>query len=110
MAEMEMLMEHLTRLDELNDKKIKKQMENFGLVLDVIVKSLNISVPEELKSQMVAYKSVEMVRSPMKHLDGFTFLPQLWSHEDNLRPLILHSGGRKTGNLFVQLNTVDDYE
>jgi len=101
MADMEILVEHLTKLNELNDKNIKERIKHFGPVLDAIVKSLNISVSKELESLMVTNKSVEIARSPMTHLDGFTFLPQLWSHEDNLRPFILHSGGRKTGNLFV---------
>jgi len=106
MAEMKILVEHLTKLNELNDKIIREQIKHFGLVLDAIVKSLNISVSQQLES--LNKKSVEMVRSPMIRHDGFTFLPQLWSHEDDLRPLILHSGGRKTGKLFVQLHMVDD--
>lgn len=110
MAETNILVEHLTRLNELKNKNIKERIKDFGPIFDAIVKSLNISVSKELESLMVSNKFVEMGRSPMKNLDRFIFLPPLWSHEDNLRPLILHSGGRKTGNLFVQLHTVDDCE
>ncbi|XP_060875700.1 alpha-1,3-mannosyl-glycoprotein 4-beta-N-acetylglucosaminyltransferase B-like isoform X1 [Metopolophium dirhodum] len=106
MADMEILVEHLTKLNELNDKNIKKRIKHFGPVLDAIVKSLNISVSKELESLMVTNKSVEIARSPMIHLDGFTFLPQLWSHEDNLRPFILHSGGRKTVSMVYGIPTV----
>ncbi|CAI6362194.1 unnamed protein product [Macrosiphum euphorbiae] len=106
MADMEMLVEHLTKLNALNDKNIKERIKHFGPVLDTIVKSLNISVPKELESSMVTNKSVEMVRSPMIHLNGFTFLPPLWSHEDNLRPFILHSGGRKTVSMVYGIPTV----
>jgi len=111
MAEMNILVEHLSRLNELNNKNIKERIKDFGPIFNAIVKSLNISVSKELESLMVTNNSIEMDRSPpMTHLDRFTFLPPLWSHEDNLRPFILHSGGRKAGNLFFQLHTVDDCE
>lgn len=96
-----MLIESLTRLNELNDKDTKKEIKPFGPVLEEIVKSMNVSISKQLQSLTAANKLVELVRSPMTHLDKFTFLPQLWSHEEFLRPVILHSGGRKAGNLFV---------
>lgn len=93
-------MERLTRLNGLNGKGIN-EIKDFGPALEDIVKSLNVSVSRGMESLKVAYKLVELVRSPMTHLDKFTFLPPLWSHEDFLRPLILQSRGRKTGNLFA---------
>jgi len=104
MAEMEMRVDHLTRLYELKDKDVQELMKHFSLVLKTIVKSLNVSVSvsEDIESLMVAYnKSVEMVRSPMAHFDVYTFLPHLRTHENYLRPLILHSGGRNSGYLLV---------
>jgi len=89
-------MERLTRLNGLNDKGINEK--DFGPVLEAIVKSLNVSVSKGMESLKVAYKLLELVKSPMTHLDKFTFLPPLWSQEDYLRPLILQSRGRKTGN------------
>jgi len=99
MAEMEMEMARLINLNTLNDKGIN-EIKDFGPVLEAIVKSLNVSVSKGMESLMVTNKLVELVRSPMTHLDKFTFLPPLWSHEEYLRPLILQSRGRKTGNLF----------
>lgn len=102
LAEMEMRVDHLTRLYELKDKDVQELIKHFGLVLKTIVKSLNVSVSDDIESLMAAYnKSVEMFRSPMAHFDVYTFLPHLRSHEDYLRPLILHSGGRNAGYSLV---------
>lgn len=98
MAEMEMRVDHLTRLYELKDKDVQELIKHFSLVLKSIVKSLNVSVSEDIESLMAAYnKSVEMVRSPMGNFDVYTFLPHLRSHKEYLRPLILHSGNRNAG-------------
>jgi hypothetical protein len=102
MAEMEMRVDHLTRLYELRDKDVQELIKHFSSVLKTIVKSLNVSVSGDIESLIVAYnKSIEMVRSPMANFDVYTFLPHLRSHKDYLRPLILHSGGRNAGNLLI---------
>ncbi|XP_022183741.1 alpha-1,3-mannosyl-glycoprotein 4-beta-N-acetylglucosaminyltransferase B-like isoform X2 [Myzus persicae] len=106
MKEMEMLIESLTRLNELNDKDTKKEIKLFGPILEEIVKSMNVSISKQLQSLTAANKLVELVRSPMTHLDKFTFLPQLWSHEEFLRPVILHSGGRKAVSVVYGMPTV----
>ncbi|CAH1736394.1 unnamed protein product [Aphis gossypii] len=107
MAEMEMRVDHLTRLYELKDKDVQELIKHFSSVLKTIVKSLNVSVSEDIESLMIAYnKSVEMVRSPMAHFDVYTFLPHLRSHENYLRPLILHSGGRNAVSMVFGVPTV----
>lgn len=98
MAEMEMRVDHLTRLYELKDKDVQELIKHFSSVLKSIVKSLNVSVSDDIESLMAAYnKSVEMVSSPMARFDVYTFLPHLRSNKDYLRPLILRSGGRNAG-------------
>lgn len=93
-----MRMDHLTRLYELKDKDVQEMIKRFSSVLKTIIKSLNVSVSEDIESLIVEYnKSIEMVRSPMVHFDVYTFLPHLRSHKDYLRPLILYSGGRNAG-------------
>lgn len=107
-AEMDMRLDQLTRLYELKDKDVQGLTKHFSSVLKTIVKSLNVSVSEDLESLMLAYnKSVEMVRSPMAHFDVYTFLPHLRFHKDYLRPLILHSGGRNAGHLLILLYPLD---
>lgn len=109
MAEMEMRVDHLTRVYELKDKDVKELIKHFGSVLKTIVKSLNVSVSEDIMSLIVAYnKSIEMVKSPMVNFDVYTFLPHLRYHKDYLRPLILHSGGRDAGYLFISLHPPND--
>lgn len=100
-----MRMDHLTRLYELKDKDVQEMIKHFSSVLKTIIKSLNVSVTEDIESLIVEYnKSIEMVRSPMVHFDVYTFLPHLRSHKDYLRPLILYSGGRNAG-IFLFHNT-----
>jgi len=95
-------MEHITRLYELKDEEIQELIKHFGPILKTTVKTLNITVHEDIiESLMVAYKSAGMVSAPMSHFDLFTFLPHLWSHEDFLKPFILHSRGRNKGYLFI---------
>lgn len=109
MAEMEMRVDHLTRVYELKDKDVKELIKHFGSVLKTIVKSLNVSVSEDIMSLIVAYnKSIEMVKSPMVNFDVYTFLPHLRYHKDYLRPLILHSGGRDAGYLFISSHPPND--
>lgn len=110
MAEMEMRVDHLTRLYELKEKDVQELIKHFTSVLKTIVKSLNVSVSDDIESLMVAYnKSIEMVRSPMAHFDVYTFLPHLRSHKDYLRPLILHSGGRNAGYLLFHITPGGQY-
>lgn len=100
MAEMEMRVDHLTRLYELKEKNVQELIKHFSSVLKSIMKSLNVSVSDDIESLMAIYnKTAEMVRSPMARFDVYTFLPHLRSHKDYLRPLILHSGGRNAGYL-----------
>ncbi|CAH1736390.1 unnamed protein product [Aphis gossypii] len=104
--EMEKIIEHMTRLYELKDGEIQEIIEHFGPILKTIVKTLNITVPEDIESLMVAYKSAGMVSAPMSHFDLFTFLPHLWSHEDFLKPFILHSRGRNEVSIVFGIPTV----
>lgn len=108
MAEMEMRVDHLTRLYELKDKDVQELIKHFGSVLKTIVKSLNVSVSEDITALIAAYnKSIEMVKSPMGHFDVYTFLPHLRSHKDYLKPLILHSRSRNAGYLLILLHPKD---
>ncbi|XP_026804825.1 alpha-1,3-mannosyl-glycoprotein 4-beta-N-acetylglucosaminyltransferase B-like isoform X2 [Rhopalosiphum maidis] len=104
-TEMEMLMEHITRLYELKEKDIEKLIKCFGLVLKTIVK-LNVSVSEDIDSLMVSFKTVDTVSPPMSHFDLFSFLPHLWSHEEFLRPFVLNSRGRNAVSIVFGIPTI----
>jgi len=116
MAEMELRVDHLTRLYELKDKDVQELIKRFGLVIKTLVNSLNVSVSNEVESLIVAYnKSIELFRSPIAHIDMLTFLPHSQYNKDYLRPLILHSGGRNSGIylfhyiLHIILNALSQY-
>lgn len=101
-----MRMDQLTRLYEMKDNDMHEFIKRFSSVLKTIVISLNVSVPEDIESLLLSYnKSVELIRSPMVNFDIYTYLPHLRSHKDYLRPLILHSGGRNSGNLQTLLES-----
>lgn len=100
MAEMEMRVDQLARLYELKDNDVQDLIKRFSSVLKSIVKSLNVSVADEIESLIATYNnSIETIRSPMANFDVYTFLPHLRSHKEYLRPLILHSGNRNAGYL-----------
>jgi len=100
-TEMEKIMEQITSLYEQKDGEIQELMKHFGPVLKTIVKTLNITVLEDIESLMVAYVCICLIIASMSHFDLFTFLPHLWSHEDFLKPFVLHSKGRNAGYLFI---------
>ncbi|VVC29945.1 Hypothetical protein CINCED_3A025295 [Cinara cedri] len=107
MAEMEMRVDQLTRLYELKDNDVQDLIKRFSSVLKSIVKSLNVSVTDEIESLIATYnKSIETIRSPMANFDVFTFLPHLRSHKNYLRPLILHSGNRNAVSIVFGVPTV----
>lgn len=111
MAEMEMRVDQLIKLYELKDNDVQDLIKHFSVVLKSIVKSLNVSVADEIESLIATYnKSIETVRSPMANFDVYTFLPHLRSHKNYLRPLILQTGSRNAGYILYVLHRYCTYE